>query len=211
MRFAFLENNVVVNVVEGDKDFTRKDYIKCVKEVAVGWLYSDGAFAPPPLPPRSIEDVIGDIEAKHSELRKVGISFKIGDGDYFPISGDEGNVEGLTAMAQDPYAFYSHNLVDGEYVELTESDQSIIDDAPDIENIDDYDLYGYWRDENNINQYMKHSTLAYMTRKGTKYLTSISRRRHSEKDHVATLTDEELQDYSIAGILWASNIFSYEG
>lgn len=102
MRGAFVENNVVVNVIStsSPSDFGA---VPCSNAVGPGWTYSNGEFAPPnvvaPGPPTA-----DDVNMERSRRIKAGEIFLVSGAGLIPLTGrneDKINLAALKATAKE--------------------------------------------------------------------------------------------------------------
>lgn len=77
MRYAIVENGIVVNVVEADSEFASQNGLVECPTAGPGWTYSDGVFTKPvvtvpePPPPPTKEQLLAQLQALQAQIQAL--------------------------------------------------------------------------------------------------------------------------------------------
>lgn len=69
MRFAIIENDLVVNITEADKEYGLLSGWVEAESAGIGWLYADGVFSAPPAPPPVVPSIVSMRQARLALLQ----------------------------------------------------------------------------------------------------------------------------------------------
>lgn len=107
MKSAFLENEIVTNIIIGELP----GFVLCGDDVQIGWTYKDETFSPPPPPPMKQEELISYTAAKRWLIETGGVALP--DGTKIATDRESqsmiGNAVQITTLTGQPIKFKASN------------------------------------------------------------------------------------------------------